>query len=282
MGEGILALTPVAAALAVAALERVPALRFRPARLLRPHVATDVVYLLTGFVGLGWLGAAWASGAADWLAAQVALPGLVWPAVPFALQVVAALGAIDLGNYVVHWWLHRSDVLWEFHKAHHSSLHLDWLATFRSHLIEQMLRRALAPLLLIASGVPAAAVGVAAAFFFAWATLNHANLTLPLGILERVLITPRLHRLHHVPVTTERNLGTVFTWWDRLRGSLVTTDPVTPVRFGLPLEAETYPQDWGRQLVAPWARVVGTRTAARVPRVGHPRSASSRYGSSVR
>jgi sterol desaturase/sphingolipid hydroxylase (fatty acid hydroxylase superfamily) len=50
----------------------------------------------------------------------------------------------------------------------------------------------------------------------------------------------------------ERNLGTVFTCWDRLRGTFVIADPPPEVRFGLPVERETYPQDWPRQLVAPW------------------------------
>lgn len=117
---------------------------------------------------------------------------------------------------------------------------------------EQLLRRALATLVLIAAGVPFPAVGIAAAIFFAWATFNHANLRLPLGRLECVLMTPRLHRVHHVSATTERNLGTVLTCWDRLRGSFLRADPPPDATFGLPRERRTYPQDWARQFVAPW------------------------------
>jgi sterol desaturase/sphingolipid hydroxylase (fatty acid hydroxylase superfamily) len=171
--------------------------------------------------------------------------------VPFWVQVLLALVAIDFGKYAAHWLLHRSDRLWQFHKAHHSSLELDVMATFRSHLVEQGLRRLLAPTLLIVAGAPAGAVGVAAGIFFVWAMLNHANLRLPLWPIESVLVTPRLHRVHHVPATTERNLGTVFTCWDRLRGTFVVADPSPTASFGLPLERETYPQSWGRQLVAP-------------------------------
>jgi sterol desaturase/sphingolipid hydroxylase (fatty acid hydroxylase superfamily) len=61
------------------------------------------------------------------------------------------------------------------------------------------LRRLVAPLLLILAGVPVDVAGSAAAIFVAWAILNHANLRLPLGALEPLLITPRLHRLHHLP-----------------------------------------------------------------------------------
>lgn len=239
-------------------LERLPATRFRAASLPRRYLGTDVVYLLTGFVALGWLGSAGVHAATEVVA--TALP---WSSLPFLAQVLLALVAIDLGNYAAHWLLHRSDVLWEFHKAHHSSLHLDWMATFRSHLVEQLLRRVLAPVLLVATGCPMSVVGPAAGIFFAWAMLNHANVRLPLGLLEPVLVTPRLHRVHHLPGTAERNLGTVFTCWDRLRGTFVVADPAPGTPFGLPIERESYPQDWMRQLVEPCRALTRRTTAGR-------------------
>ena len=141
---------------------------------------------------------------------------------------------------------------------HHSSPTLDWLATFRSHLVEQALRRLVAPLLLILAGVPVDVAGSAAAIFVAWAILNHANLRLPLGALEPLLITPRLHRLHHLPATTERNLGTMLTLWDRLRGTLVAAEPARPYAFGMPGEHASYPEGWWRQLVEPVRRLASS------------------------
>jgi sterol desaturase/sphingolipid hydroxylase (fatty acid hydroxylase superfamily) len=246
-------MTAILFVLWVAMLERVPALCFRPARLWRAHASTDLVYLVTGFGVGGTLAMTWVRAAGGWVDGHTRL-GVLWGAVPFPAQVALALVALDLGNYLVHWALHRSDVLWEFHKAHHSSRHLDWLATFRSHAVEQLLRRVLAPVVLIATGAPMDAVGAAAAVFFAWATLNHANLRPPLGFLEGVIVTPRLHRVHHVVGTTERNLGTILTCWDRLRGTFVRVDPSPDAAFGLPGEVATYPQDWLGQLVAPVVR----------------------------
>jgi ornithine lipid hydroxylase len=226
-------------------LERLPVSRFRPARLLRPYLASDVVYLLTGYVALGWL-------SEPGLRAATGAGAAPWPAMPWGVQLLVAVLAIDLGNYVAHWLMHRSDLLWEFHKVHHSSLHLDWMATFRSHIVEQLLRRGVALVLLVVCGCPIMVVLPAAAVFLAWAMLNHANVRVPLGLLETVFITPRLHRVHHVPATTERNLGTVFTFWDRLRGTLVIGDPSPATPLGLPRERAHYPQDWPRQFVAPW------------------------------
>ena len=244
-----------------AALERVPALRRSPRRFLRAHFTTDLVYLATGFgVGGGAaLGAfAWASGAL----AALGAPRPSWTALPWAAQVLLALVGLDLGNYLAHLLLHRVDALWELHKVHHSSRSLDWLATFRSHLLEQALRRALAPALLLGLGTPLPAVAAASAVFLAFAVLNHANLRLPLRFLEPVLITPRLHRIHHVAERSDQNLGTVLCVWDRLRGSLRRDEPGPDAVLGVPGEVDTYPQGWLAALVLAPARALGVRRAA--------------------
>jgi len=248
---------------ALAALERLRSTRFRAQAFLRPYVGTDAVYFATGFVAAGALGFAWFVVASGRIDAVTGLRATVWPQVPWLVQVLVALAAIDLGNYLCHWAMHRSDVLWAFHEAHHSSRNLDWIATFRSHLVEQAFRRIVGALGVIVLAVPADATAVAGTAFVAWGMLNHANVRLPLGWVEGVLVTPRLHRHHHVPATVERNLGAVFVWWDRLRGTLVTRDVAQDVSFGLPRNRETYPQAWDTQLVAPFVRLWPRRLAAR-------------------
>jgi len=105
---------------------------------------------------------------------------------------------------------------------------------------------------------------IAASIFTAWAMLDHSNLALRLGFLERVLVTPALHRVHHVPRTTERKLGTVFVFWDALRGTLVRPGPGRDCTFGVPGETETYPQGWLAQLVEPVRRVGRDPSAVRM------------------
>jgi sterol desaturase/sphingolipid hydroxylase (fatty acid hydroxylase superfamily) len=253
-------MTPAIVAGVLALVERVPRLRFRALPVLRPYFGTDVVYLLTGYVAGGSLALAYVMHASAWTAAWT---GVEWASVPLWLQIALALVMIDFGNYVVHWALHRFDALWRFHAAHHSSQELDWMATFRSHLVEQALRRLVAPLGAIALGLPAEAVVPAAGFFFAWAILNHANVALPVAWLEPLFVTPRLHRLHHVPATSERNLGTVLSVWDRLLGRLVTYDVPRDVVLGLPRGRDAYPQTWVAQLVAPFRAQVPADPRAR-------------------
>lgn len=231
--------------------ERSPRLRFAHARFHRLHFETDLVYLATGALGLGLV---LREAGVRWVQAVGALvPDLAALPLPVALPLATAL--YDLAAYASHLLLHRVGPLWRFHKVHHSSPALDWLATFRAHAVEHALRHLASTGTLLVLGFPVRAVAGAATLYAAWAAFGHANLKIDLRFLEPLFITPHLHRLHHVPGTSERNLGTIFSCWDRLRGNLVAEDGAAGERLGVPGEIDTYPQSWPWQLVQPFRRV---------------------------
>jgi sterol desaturase/sphingolipid hydroxylase (fatty acid hydroxylase superfamily) len=233
---------------AIALAERSPALRLGRQPFLRRGFGTDLFYLATGAVALG-LGV---RHAAAWLAEASAGTGPPSDALAAPLGVALAIVFYDLGAYATHMLLHRFEALWRLHEVHHSSPTLDWLATFRAHAAEHGLRHLASPALLLLAGFPMATVAVASAVYTAWAAFVHANIGLELRFLEPLLVTPRLHRLHHVPRTSGRNLGTIFSFWDRLRGTLVT-DPSAPlVPLGVPGREASYPQTWRAQLIEPF------------------------------
>ena len=233
----------------LAVLERDRRLCFRPSSLFRNYFISDLVYLLTGFVGAGLLASAYVGFATEWLGESLRLPRLAALDLPLWISVPPALFALDAGNYLVHYFLHRLEPLWEFHKVHHSSLTLDWLATFRSHIFEQILRHLLAPVLLILVGFPTDAILIAGGVFIAWAMFNHSNLQINLRFLEPVLVTPSLHRAHHLDEMKVRNLGTVFSFWDRMRGTLTHIEIDDASRFGN--GEDSYPQAWLSQFFEP-------------------------------
>ena len=234
---------------ALALVERSPWLRFDRQPFPRRGLGTDLFYLATGAVGLGL---AVRSAAAQLAGGGGAAPAL--HALPAPLAVGIALVLYDLGAYAAHLMLHRFEPLWRLHEVHHSSPTLDWIATFRAHVGEHALRHLLSPVLLLLAGFPVACVALATAIYTAWAAFVHANLRVRLRFLEPLLITPRLHRLHHVPGTSGRNFGTLFSLWDRMLGSLVT-DPAAPLGpLGVPGREADYPQAWLAQLVEPFRR----------------------------
>lgn len=233
----------------LAIVERVPALRRRRSRLLRPSVFTDLAFLGLSWLAIAQLTFAWIGWASDSLHVEIGVPSIA--EMPLWAATLLALVLLDLGNYTAHWLMHRHEVLWRFHAVHHSSPVLDWLATFRSHLVEQMFRRIVAPALLVLVGVPLPAVALASAFFIAWGVINHANIRIDLRFLEPVFITPRLHVLHHTPEYSGCNLGTVLNLWDRITGRLVRVN--VPAETALGNGDPTYPQAFFGLMRRPFA-----------------------------
>jgi len=233
------------------AVERLPRLQLHASPFFRPFFVSDFWYLATGAV---LLSVVMRTQALPWAGIFSESIRQTLAEAPFMLTGGMALVLHDLGAYLLHMMLHRFTLLWEFHKVHHSSRTLDWLATFRAHLCEHALRHLLSPVLLIILGFPLIAVGMASLVTGVWAVLVHANLGGSWRWLEPVLITPRLHRLHHVPATSTRNFGVFLSVWDRLGDTLVT-DPTAALQpTGVPGAVERYPQTWPQQFVEPFTR----------------------------
>ena len=225
--------------LLVGRLERSPALRFRELSAPRPHLATDVAWYAVAIAATAVSAFVFRPVLADLAIAPIrdAVMGA-----PFLVKLLLGVVVFDFVSFLVHRCLHRFDVLWSIHKIHHSTLELDGFATTRTHMIENMLRFVPSQALLFLIGMPIGVVAATVAIAAIYGVSNHSNLGLNLHWIEPVLVTPRLHRRHHVPATTRTNYGGIFTIWDRLAGSLVRADTLPDERFGVPGEIDTYPQ----------------------------------------
>lgn len=249
--------------LTVAAVERIGSVQFRPAPLRRPHLATDAAWYLVATAASLVAGVVLRP-----VLSRFDVPGLssAVAALPSPLRLCVAVAVFDAVATAIHMGLHRSDALWSVHKIHHSSLHLDWLATTRAHMFETMVRHVPAQAALLAIGVPATTLAAALLLYAGFALLGHSNLRLGGPRLELVFVTPRLHRLHHIPDTTQHNFGTVFTIWDRLLGRLATRDASPDERTGVPGEIDEYPQAFLAALRRPLhERRTRTRRTRRAP-----------------
>ena len=244
----------------VGRLERMPALRFRELTSPRPYLATDV----------GWYGIAILASAASVFVFRPLLTRLAVTPIrdqimrlPLAVKLVVAVLVFDFVSFLVHRTMHRYQPLWNIHKVHHSTLELDGLATTRTHMIENMVRFLPGQALLFLVGTPVSIVASAVALSAIYGVSNHSNIGLDLRTLERLLVTPRLHRRHHVPSTTMNNYGTIFTLWDRLFGTLLQADMTDDERYGVPGEIDTYPQAFAAAFRQPVLDLVTRRAASR-------------------
>lgn len=223
----------------VAVLERVPRLRFAPYGLLRPYLATDAAWYLVATTA-ALLSSVVFRPQLEKLTLDA--PAAALGALPWGTRLAVALLAYDLVAFAVHVGIHRSELLWSVHKVHHSSLQLDWLATTRTHMVEHLLRNVPAQAALFALGMPPSIVAATLVVYAGFALYGHSNLRVGPRWVEWVFVTPRLHRLHHLPDSTQRNYGTIFTVWDRLFGLLLSRDASPSERTGVPGEMDAYPQ----------------------------------------
>src|SRR5262245_39929754 len=213
--------------LAVGAAERRPALRFRPLTSPRPYLGTDVLWYAAAIgataVSVFVFRPVLARLAVDPVASRVA-------DLPLAARLALGLVIFDFVSFLVHRQLHRSDTLWNLHKVHHSTLELDGFATTRTHMLENLLRFVPGQAVLFALGMPVATVALTVAIAAIYGVSNPSNLAIRANCLEAVLVTPRLHRRHHVPSTTQTNYGAILTIWDRLFGTLTRQDTLPDER----------------------------------------------------
>jgi sterol desaturase/sphingolipid hydroxylase (fatty acid hydroxylase superfamily) len=148
--------------------------------------------------------------------------GLPWIAI-----LLLTLIFQSLAYYWVHRLMHAVPLTWRFHRVHHADSALDVSSSLRNHPLEILLTVPASVLVILALGAPVSIVVAANSIFIAAAILQHGDIELSDRVeraLAPLIITPRLHRLHHS--TEERfhesNFGNLITLWDWLFGTLRT------------------------------------------------------------
>jgi sterol desaturase/sphingolipid hydroxylase (fatty acid hydroxylase superfamily) len=172
------------------------------------------------------------------------------------LAFFAYLVLFDLLDYVYHRLSHRLRWWWALHAVHHSQRQMTVWSDNRNHLLDDMLRDAVFAVVALAVGVEPAQFILLVAISQLFQSLQHANLRLGFGrVGERLLVSPRFHRLHHgVGIGHESggrlggcNFGVLFPWWD----ILFRTANFSPVYLPTGIRDQVSGQrDYGRTFVA--------------------------------
>jgi sterol desaturase/sphingolipid hydroxylase (fatty acid hydroxylase superfamily) len=147
-----------------------------------------------------------------------------------------------LMDYVLYAWhvlSHKVPLLWRFHNVHHTDLDLSVLTAIRFHFGEMILSGLFRVAGVLLFGAGAVAVLVYEVIFEASVAFQHSNWRLPYR-LERllvwVIITPRMHGIHHSIVRgeTDSNFTNLFSVWDRLHGTIRLNVPQQQITIGVP------------------------------------------------
>jgi sterol desaturase/sphingolipid hydroxylase (fatty acid hydroxylase superfamily) len=154
------------------------------------------------------------------------------------VQAVVVFLLMDLSFYYWHRVNHTWPLLWRFHVAHHIDPDLDVTTALRFHFVEIAYSSAFRALQVIVVGSPVWMFVTYEAIFQLNTYLQHSNLRLPIRFerwLSLVIVTPRMHGIHHSRRfdETNSNWSTVFSFWDRLHGTLRLNVPQSRVDIGI-------------------------------------------------
>ena len=159
----------------------------------------------------------------------------------WAVYAVAFV-AVDFSGYWSHRLNHSVNFFWNTHVVHHSSEEFNLPCALRQSISELLGVYAVFLLPAALLGVPAEVIQLIAPIHLFLQFWYHTRHVPKLGWLEYVLITPSQHRVHHAinPVYLDKNLGQVFSLWDRLFGTFQEElDDVEPV-YGVTRPAATW------------------------------------------
>ena len=171
----------------------------------------------------------------------------------WGLQVACLVLFQSFISYWIHRLEHSVPALWALHKFHHSADRMALVTADRQTELTKGVEQLLLFVFLAVLSEPTAAkpgadgpLFVLVALYFAFRAfrgvnqyLCHSNLTTDYGWVGRwLLVSPRMHRLHHA--TSPRYHNTNFTFdfviWDRLFGTYASCDAAAVNQLALGLD----------------------------------------------
>ncbi len=229
-------------------------------------VRTDVLYTLIHRLGLVRLAMFFSIEPLwDGIAGQLRMAGLptwqldaVWPGVTDIawVSLLMYLVVFDFVGYWLHRAQHQFNWWWALHSLHHSQRQMTMWSDNRNHLLDDVILATALALLARLIGVEPGQFVAITVISQLHESLQHANARISFGrIGERLLISPRFHRLHHsIGIGHEsggrgtlggHNFGILLPLWDLLfrTASFENRFDATGVRDQLPEEGGV---DYGR------------------------------------
>jgi sterol desaturase/sphingolipid hydroxylase (fatty acid hydroxylase superfamily) len=241
----------------MAALETVRPLRRR----LEPRLRRTVRNFTTGALSLAIV---------TILQAPILMPLVNWTQrhgvglmnlVDLPPALAAGLAVLLLDYTLWHWHRinHVVPFFWRFHLVHHVDRDMDASTALRFHFGEHALSIGWRVLQVVAIGPSPTAIWVFHALLVASILFHHSNTRIPLRFerfLVRVIVTPRMHGIHHSDWRNETNSNwsSLLSGWDYLHRTVLLSVPQEEVVVGVP--AYRAPEDVtiGRILWMPFRR----------------------------
>jgi alkylglycerol monooxygenase len=158
------------------------------------------------------------------------------------LIVFIAFMALDLTGYIGHRINHSVNFFWNQHLVHHSSEEFNLACALRQSISTFIgfFTIFLLPAALL--GVDFKIIAIVAPIHLFAQFWYHTTYIGKMGWLEKVIVTPSHHRVHHAinPIYLDKNMGQIFIFWDKWFGTFQEElDDVPPV-YGITVPVSTW------------------------------------------
>ena len=157
------------------------------------------------------------------------------------LYVVAFIGT-DFAYYWTHRWNHEINLLWNRHIIHHSSEEYNLACALRQSIsgIFQVYFFLYIPLAIV--GVPSEVMNLVLPLHLFAQFWYHTRIINKMGILEKILVTPSHHRVHHAinDEYLDKNYSSIFIFWDKLFGTFQPEIDAVPAVYGVKKPVKTW------------------------------------------
>lgn len=166
------------------------------------------------------------------------------------LYTLVTFVAWDFAATLSHLLRHRVPMLWELHKVHHSAEVMNPITAFRRHPLEMVIIEVVVGLvmgavlalwvLIFGSFGSLAVIFGVNAFTLIWRAagynLRHSHIWVDFGpFWSRIFISPAQHQIHHSNASQhfDKNFGIIFSFWDRMLGTLYVPEGKEEIQFGI-------------------------------------------------
>ncbi|MEO6316686.1 MAG: sterol desaturase family protein [Chitinophagaceae bacterium] len=150
--------------------------------------------------------------------------------------------ALDFAGYWTHRVQHTVNFFWNGHIIHHSSEEFNLACALRQSIssITKLFVIFLLPAALL--GVSAKVIAVVAPLHLFAQFWYHTQHIKKMGWLEKVIVTPSHHRVHHAinKEYLDKNYGQIFILWDKLFGSFQEELPGLRPVYGITRPVRTW------------------------------------------
>lgn len=150
----------------------------------------------------------------------------------------------ELSYWIWHYAAHRVRLFWCLHSPHHAPAEMNLTVAWVHFFAEGYYTAAIQVPILMIFGVQPEMVAIILVIDGTWGTFIHAGEDAfkngKLGILEKFLITPSHHRVHHAknPLYMDTNFCVLLPFWDWVFGTLQNEKDEVKIEYGITRQME--------------------------------------------